>query len=297
MSKFALVAVDPANENGRAFARFTAVIRMFQEQGFLGRAGVLSLVHPDLYVYPYSWYRQRKRHFAKEALAKVTALCAGAFDFGSVKALALDSSAKETLVAKACRYARQQGNDLLVFSSSDRSGIPHWFLGSVSETAALTATLPLLIIKPQMRESDFSREPRIVVGIDASSPPDAAAVRWIAAFAKSAKAHVDLVYVEAKFRPGIDALNWRKAKAEAAKVLDGLQAKLRATGVRASVQILEESKSMAQALVDFADERAAWITLTVSRSRSMARRLLLGSTSRQALTLTKRPFLSLRLDG
>lgn len=291
MTKSALIAVDPVADTNRSFERFSAIVRLFQEHNLLGPTSVLSLVHPGLYASPLRLFRENKHHLKKEAKEKIAHKCKDAFQAKDFHVLSADSHSNEVLVAKAARYGKLKGHDLLVLASSDKSGLPAWLLGSFSATAALTATLSPLIIKPHLVRSDLATHARFTVAVDTIDPWSADALKWLQDFARSAKAHVDLVYVEPKFRPGIDALQWRTSKSEARKILDGMRTKLAAAGVKASAAILEETQSKAHALVEYADEHKAWATIVKRADRSVGHKLLLGSTSRKTLALTKRPFL------
>lgn len=292
----ALVAIDPTSEKGKSFERFTAVLRLFQQKEILSNASIAAAIHGALYAVPHQWYREMKGKFAKEALDSITKACTGRFVFDGAKVLQSDVQSNEGLVAKLAGYGRRSGHDLLVVSSNERTGLPHWILGSFSETAALTAPMSVLAIKPHLAESDFPPEARFVVTVDAAVPPSKKTLQWIGRLAKSADAHVHLVYVEPRERPLVDSLQKRQPKNLAETVLKGIARDLREAGVQSTVDILSESKSIAHTVVDLAEVQKAWLTITLSAERSAVRKLLLGSTARRVLSLTKRPFLSLRLE-
>lgn len=288
----ALVAVDPTSEKGKSFDRFSAVVRLFQQKEILSRTSIVSAIHASLYAVPFSWYREMKGKFAKEALEAIEKACSRRFDFDGARVLQSDVSSNEGLVSRLASYGRRSGHDLLVVSSNERTGLPHWILGSFSETAALTAAMPVLVIKPHLTDVDFPSEARVVVTVDAAVPPSKKALQWIGKLAKSASAHVHLVYVEPRPRPLVQK---RQPKNLAEGIMKGISHELRKAGVQSTVEILSESKSIAHTIVGLAEVRKAWLTITISAERSSLRKLLLGSTARRILSLTERPFLSLRM--
>lgn len=294
--KTELIALDPTVERNPISDRFFQVLHLFQSKQILHPAAVASVVHPSLYAVPSMAYRELKGRFVKEANQRIEQVCRGLFDLGPIHILASDTSAKERHVEQLVRCAKRLGIDALILASNDRVGLPYWFLGSFSEMAALTAKIPVFIIKPSLDESDLAREVRFMLAIDAASPPTANEIRWIAKLAKPSHARVDLVYVEAKKRPVVDSFQLRKKSDEAENILKKIEAALQSNGVRTQKKILQESsQSVAHTICEYADHAKVWLTITTTPERSEARKLFLGSTARKVLTLTKRPFLSLRL--
>lgn len=291
-----IVAIDPIEPTGRAFEQFCEAVKLFQEKGLLSNTTIASTIHSALYPVPISWYSEMKGRYVDEALDRIEAACAGRFMFQTVKVFESNSSWNETLVAQLSRYGKKLGSNLLVVGSNNRKGLPHWILGSFAETAALTATLPVLVVKPHWKESSYSREVRILVAVDANVPPTVDQIRWISKMAKASSAEVDLVYVRPKRRMFIDDVRPPKEKSDALEALKKIQKSLSTDGIKAQVRILEETKSLAHTLAEFADERKTWLTIATSAKRSMPHKLLLGSTARRFLTLTERPFLSLRSE-
>lgn len=292
-----IVAIDPISENGKQFEKFCAIIRAFQDKGVFSRTSIASIIHGSLYSVPLGWYHEMKHELAAEALSRITGSCRERIDFDSAKVLLSDSHLNEDLVSQISKYAHRAKHQLLVVSSHSRKGLPRWILGSFSETAALTATLPVLVIKPALAEQDFSRVVRFVLAIDTTSPPSQKHLQWIVKLAKPANAHVDVVYVEPRPRQLIDSLYKRKPKSDAEKILKAFVRDLRANGVNSRLEIRNETKSVAQTIADYAEERKSWLCVTVNANRSATRKLLIGSTARKILSLSNRPFLSLRFEA
>src|SRR5690606_6945260 len=130
--------------------------------------------------------------------------------------------------------------DLLIVSSSERRGLPYWLLGSFAETAALTATIPVMIIKPDADEQGFSEHVNFVVGVDVAATPSARALGWIAKAAKICNAHVELVYVKSKFSPLTNILKKsKKESTDAQHILQRCSQTLKGKGVQSNISIIE----------------------------------------------------------
>lgn len=292
-----LVAIDPMELKGARFERFCEKIHFLQEKGFVSRTFVAAVTHRSQYLMPYSYYRDHKDELAKEARVNVKQACEGRFEHETVRVLQSDSHTNEELVSHLSRHGKRIGSDILVIASNDRTGLPYWFLGSFAETASLTATMPVLILKNSTPIAKLTQKPLLVVPIDVSTPPDARDVTWIANLSRSTKSHLSLVYVEPRRRAVVDSLQERKSKDEAALILNRVATALKSKGaISTTTRILAETRSIAHAIVDFAEKEKSWMTIATSPKRKKLRKLLLGSTARHVLALSKRPFLSLRLS-
>jgi len=288
-------SVEPILQRPKSFDSYVRQIRLFQQRRLIPTSTIASMIHSSLYMVPMSWYSENKNRYAKDAQREIKKLCTGLFDFDQIKVLQADSSSQEYLVEKLSKYAKRVQGDLLVVLSSNRAGLPYWLLGSFSETVALTADLPVLVFKPHTKESDFSNKVRILVAFDVAATYSKKEISWLIDLAKNTNAHVDLVYAKPNQSRIFDSLLLPKKQKDAGLNLDVITSDFRKEGVSASVKVLKESDSVAESIVEYADQRQSWMIVTISTQRQWARRLLLGSTARKILTLTKRPFLSLRL--
>lgn len=282
----ALVTVDPTSQKGKSFERFAAILFKFQQAGLIRQIDIGAMIHSSMYAVPLKWYRDSKAQFAEEAQQNIADACHGRFDYHSIKVLFSDSAANEDMVNQLTSYGRRQKCDVFVTLSHERSGLPYWLLGSFSETAALTAKMPVLIIKPQLTENALSKEPRLVVAVDPTAPVSRSHVRWLSKLAKPIKAQVDLIHVVEREGTEKDSTSYMRTLAQ----------QFRVEGVSAKTVVLKSKESAAHAIAEFADKKKAWLTVTIGAERSAARKLLLGSTACRLLTLTERPFLSLRLE-
>jgi nucleotide-binding universal stress UspA family protein len=294
--KKAVIALSPSQDLDENLDPFYETVELFQSKGFFGETSVVSVIHPMLYMMPSSWYRDSRARLAKEALEALEKRVRNRFQHQSIKVLQAATDSLEYLSSMISRYAQRNGSDVLIVASNDRTGLPYWILGSFSETVALLARHPTLVIKPHLTRENFAPNPHMVVGVDVAVPPSGQDIRWIANAAKLSGASLDLVYVKPKQRSLLHTLAQGKASKSPESILEGLQGKFQKSGIDTRISILDEGTSLSQTLVDFAEQKQTWVIITVAAPRSTVRKLLLGSHARRILTLTRRPFLSLRLE-
>lgn len=294
--KKAVIALSPSQDLDENLDHFYETLELFQNSGFFQETSVVSVIHPSLYMMPTHWYRDSKARLAKEALESLEKRVQQRFKLQSIKVMQSSSDSLEFLATMVSRYAQRSGSDVLVVASNDRKGLPHWVLGSFSETAALLCRHPTLVIKPHISRDDFAAKPHMVVGIDVTVPPSSTAMRWIADTAKTGGAALELVYVKPKPRFLLNSLQQGKAPKSPESILEGLQNKLQKQGLDVRSSVLDEDDSIEQTLVDFSEQKKTWGIITVAAPRTTLRKILLGSHARRILSLTRRPFLSLRLE-
>lgn len=295
--KNALLALDSTSCAGRPFEELNKVIGLFQKHDVLpSDVGVASIYHPNLTPAPIEYFDEEKKRLAREAKATIENALRGKMGFRSIDVLISDSSSAEDHVEQLSRFARRKGADLLVLGSSDRTGLPYWFLGSFSETAALYASVPVLIIKSSSTKMKWARDPKFVLAVDVAAPPSARDIRWIAERVKSARATLELIYITPKRRFFLDKLQLRKSRSETVKTLQALAQQFKARGVHARSTVRDEGTSIAHSIRDFADELGAWMIMTITAERTRARKLLLGSKARRLLGLSERPLVSIRQE-
>lgn len=294
--KEVVVAVEPTSKRSTCFNVFSKTIKQFQIKGLLPSTSILSINHSALYLGPISWYRENQDRYVEETKSRISELCSGQFEHGSIHVLKGQASSNQFLVEQASGYLNDIRSNLLVVLSSDRTGVPYWFLGSFSETAALSLTVPILIIKPHVKGIKFSAKTRVVIAVDASVVYPSKYIKWISDFALPAGAKVDLVYVKPEAKGFFAAFRKPKKQDVPIRELRTLQKALIKFGLDTTLIMINEKQSVAHSIVDYADKKNAWAIITMGAQRKLARRLLMGSTARRILSLTKRPYISLRLN-
>jgi nucleotide-binding universal stress UspA family protein len=302
--KSAVIAVEPVVANSelspkppKSFGAYARLIDLFQRKGLIPRSSIASMIHSSLYMVPISWYAENEKRYAWEAQNEVESRCLGLFEFDIVKVLRSSASANHFLIEQLGKYVGKLRSDLLVVLSSNRSGVPYWLLGSFAETAAFTAPVSVLVLKPQIKEADLSRHVRLLVAVDAEVDYSSEEKASLVQLAQSSGAHVDLVYSALQPRVELVPLRRSVGERETHRKLESLASEFKKAGISTSSVVLKEVESVAQAIVDFADKRQSWMIVTISVERGPARKLLLGSTARRILSITKRPFLSLRVGN
>lgn len=294
--KNVVIAVDPASEKSTSFDVFSRTIKRFQNSGLLPSTSIVSIIHSSLYMVPNSWYYESEDRYADEAKHNIDGTCSGQFEYTFAHVLKGKSSSNQFLVEQISEYLKRIQSSLLVVLSNNRTGLPYWILGSFAETAALTATTPILVMKPQVKNTEFSKKPRLVIAVDAAAIYSTKHLKWISELALPAEAIIDLVYVKPKPHGILSSIRKPEHRNIANRELRKMEKALKDLGVLATLTMINEKDSVAQSIVDYADKKKAWSIITISAQPKLVRRLLVGSTARRVLSLTKRPFISLRLN-
>lgn len=290
-----VVAIEPISEASPSLNAFAGTIRHFQEHGLLPTTRITSMIHSALYMVPLSWYAENEERYAAEARRNIEDTCLGKFEFNSIQILKGRASSNQYLVEQMSENLSRTRTDLFVVLSNNRTGIPHWFLGSFAETAALAATCPVLIIKPNVKALEFSSRPRLAVALDASAQYSPKHIQWIVDLALPANAQVDLVSIKPSPKKILSSLRKPVHPRLAIKEIKKFDRALKQSGIETTLTFLKEKESVAATIASFADRKKSWALLTIATNRKATRRILIGSTARRVLALTKRPFFSLRL--
>lgn len=290
------IAVEPITQSSSSFEIYSQTIKHFQSHSLLPSVSILSMIHSALYMVHNSWYYENEDRFAAEAKQQITELCSGQFNSKSVHIIKAKVPANEQLVEEMSEYLKKIRANLVVVFSNNRTGLPYWFLGSFAETAALTATIPILIMKPQINNTEFSKKPLIVVAVDAATTYSVKHLKWISEFAYPAQATLELVYVKPNTAHILSSIRKPEQRSIANNELKKLQKALEEMGLKVTLSMLPELETVAHTIVEFAEKKKAWTIITIFAQRKLVRRLLLGSTARKVLSLTNRPFLNLRIS-
>jgi nucleotide-binding universal stress UspA family protein len=285
--KSGIVAFDPTAVYGKSFERLCGFIRLYQEHGLFRNLNVVSLMHSSLFPYPLRVYRDEKQKLVRETKESLLEALENRIDFGSVSVLPSDSSSPAVLVERLELAADKEKSGVVILGSHDRTGLPYWYLGSFSETAAFTSRIPVLIVKTSLTVASLAEKPHVTVAVDASSLPGARSLQKILLTALTLGAEVDLVYVRPERDPD-----------EAVKIhLERLRSKFSRSGVKAKVLMLRRNGSIAQTVADHARQRRSWLLVTYSSAKKSLRQRLMGSVARKILTLARTPFLSVGQQG
>lgn len=294
--KNVVVAIQPINSvSGPAPSLdvFASIIKKFQKFNLLPPVKIASMINSAMYTVPNSWYFKNEDRYAFEAKSQIESVCGNKFNYQSINVLKAKASSNSDLIEHLSGYLKKIQSSLLVVLSSNRSNISYYLLGSFAETAALSASTSVLVIKPHAKNLLFSTKPRLIVALDPTIRYTSEQVKLIANIAHLSKAHVSLISVKSK-TSSLFNTNESKKHLLDEKGLKKFEQSLNKMGISTSIHLVKENESVAQTIIDFADKTKAWAIITISINRKLAQKLLLGSTARRLLTLTKRPFLSIR---
>lgn len=279
--KSAIIALDPKVSNDSNFKNFCKVVKLFQDNKILSECSITSVIYPTLFTMPLRWFQEMKQEIQKETLNKIEQACMGQFEFKDKKVLISSSSVTEDVVQQLARFTLKMKKNIMVLSSNSRTGLPYWILGSFSETASLISPAPVLIIKPHLRPSNFSKTVRILVAIDVNVKMNRETLNWIISLARYSNAEIDLIHVS---QEGISPVH----------SLTALEQKINKSGIKVRSTILKQDKSVAHTITEYATKKQVWLTVTIDSEKSKLKKIFMGSTSRRVLSLSKTPFMNLR---
>lgn len=300
--KRAVIAIEPLLANLRAAEKlspnidsYTQQIHALQERHVIPISSVVSIIHPGLFLAPISWYVQNEFRYASEVKSALERVCTGRFNFDAVRVLAGEDSTNQLMVELLDEYAGDVGSGLLVVLSTNKVGVPYWSIGSFAETAALTANLPVLVIKPNSPPAVKLKELRLLLAVDAAAAYTKGELDWLAELCKKTAPHVDLVHVKSIRGSFLNFLDNSTDPVTPDSVLDSFKEAVEPYTLSTSVHVLENSNSVAECITEFAKQRNSHLIITVAKHRNSLSRLLLGSTARKILSYSNRPFLNVQL--
>jgi len=269
-------------------------IRELQERGLLSQLAVASVMHPDLYAYPPSYYQLVKTGLAHGNRHRLEAFLRRRLNLTGVHMLSTPSSENLTVAEKLSDFAVNQNADLLVVNQPGSQGWIGRLFGRVAEATAFYASLPVLVLKEERDLGRCTAQPGILVGIDPKSVPTPTELDRIGEMAKLMGAETHLLYVRPKSRVIPTALHVAMPPGIATRKLWCLEAYLRSKGVKAKWALEEEEGSVAASIERYAAANGVCLTVATAPARPLLRKLLLGSTVSQLLNVSKRPVLVMR---
>ena len=147
--KTAIIAVNPLSIENANFERFAETVRSLQARGIIDHAIIVSVMHHALFMFPYSWYVEKKDEIESEILGLVTDKTKSLFEYSPVVVLHADSPHADDIAKTLNDYATKIGAELIVLLDEERGAISRAFVGSVIEAASNVAELPTIVISPE----------------------------------------------------------------------------------------------------------------------------------------------------
>ncbi len=296
--KSAVLAVTPTlSEKPVELKRLCRQIRELQNRGLLGSVSIASVMHPDLYPYPASYYQLMKFGLTHQNRERLESYMRKWFKFGKVHMLSTPSSENATLAERLSDFARKRQAEVLVVNQSGARGWIGKLFSRVAEATAFSAALPVLVLNSDHEEELASSEARILFAIDPQSTPSDAELGYVVNAAKLMAAEVHLLYVRPANRSFAKKLRERLPASTAMRELRRLETYFRERGVRGRSVMVEEDESVASAIEQYAEDNLVCLSVVTSPVRPFFRKFLLGSTVKRLLRVSKRPVFVLRVTA
>jgi nucleotide-binding universal stress UspA family protein len=292
--KRAVLAVDPTTFTNSWTERVFSMVKHFQEHGLFTQLDLVSLIHRNLYILPTSEYRKLESKLLKEARASLQFHLKPQLNFQKVRVIASDSTFQEDNVGIISDITRRLKAEVLIVGGSGRQGLAYWMLGSFSETATLTATVPVLVLKQQIDKTRFGKNPVIVLAVDIEYPPRQNVLKRVGELATRLKASTHFLYVLPKPRLIHKVLEKPKERQNILSLSQKFKAQLQSRQTKQRFVIQKESKTIAHTINEYAERQRAWAIVLTPSNRGRMHTILLGSTARRTLALSRLPLLMLR---
>ena len=196
-------------------------------------------------------------------------------------------------------YVGREGCDVVALATHGRSGVQRWAHGSVAERVLQTATVPLLLIRPDEGWTAAPRDiHRLVVPLDGSAESETALrlagplavrlgvpvvlVRFIEPVVQFAAGPSDIGYLDVQ---GI----MENMVEEARKEVEKTSAALRSRGIMAHGEVTVGQA--ATGIANHVHQHPGSLVVMTTHGRSGWQRLLLGSVARRAVQTVAAPIL------
>lgn len=201
----------------------------------------------------------------------------------------------EEIVQVLSRKVLRQRAGLLILKNDDEDRRYKWIFGSLAETAALSATVPTLVLQNSEPPSWASSAPSILLALDSWAPPTARALRRLARVARPLNAIVHVIHVKRRPRFLASPLTSVTSK-PVNELLKETTDWLHSQGVSSQSGMIVEGRSIAEAIDGYAETHQIWITAVTSPPRSFLHRIFWGSTTQKLLRQLKGPLMVLRVE-
>ena len=197
----------------------------------------------------------------------------------------------DTVVGKAAEsiidYAQANEIDLIVMSSHGRSGVGRWVYGSIADKVLHRAACAIAIIHPQVETELFAHK-RILVPLDGSIQAEKALLQALKLTKAVGSELFSLRVTIMPYRPVGPVAGWPGTEAvmnederEAKAYLQRVQASLTNGNVQIHTHI--SASSVADSIIDMADELQIDLIVMSSHGRSGMSRWVFGSVTEKTL--------------
>ena len=201
-------------------------------------------------------------------------------------------------------FAHSQGIDLIAMSTHGRSGLNRWFMGSVADKVLHTATVPLLLFRPQNVSAPPAPQIQTLLLPLDGSPMAESALPLAEFLAKSLALNVLVARVVPTYAfpfsdpytfgdPAYSTEILELATKDAADYLDATVSSLRLTDLKAEPCLLQQGDTAGQ-IIDLAGRTKNVLVVMSTRGRSGLGRWVLGSVADRVVRGSGCPVLLVR---
>lgn len=287
----AVFAISPKSMEDGSWERMRRQLAQLEGVGLFPARAFVSLVHPDLYPYPLSYYQEIKYHLRHQVHDELKGELHRAAPFRPLHVLVSPTSERYGLVERLSDFTRRRRASVLVISHEPRRGFFQRLVSSIAEAAVETAEVPVLVLKDEIpRRRDG---PYILFAVDHQRPPSQRAIRWVVRAARLVKRGVRVL--EVRQPPNFFSRWLEKATPGATSTLSSVVRAIHQAGVQASGEMVEGNGSVARTLAAYAKSHGLGMVIVTSPRRTLLRRLLVPSTTKKLLRACELPLLVLRL--
>jgi nucleotide-binding universal stress UspA family protein len=269
-------------------------VKELQERGLFGWLGIAAVVNPELYPYPLSFYQTVKAGLKHQARSALTASLEKEISFHRLRVLETPTSGQAGVAKHLSRQASKWKVSVLVVSHEERRSLFSRLVKSVSEAAAFTSKVPLLVLKPEHALELRRFGSGILLALDPFHPPSPRALAHVVGSAKPMGSLVRVVTVRVRRRGLGRALRETAPMDLTLREMARAERLLHCAGLSTQSEVIEQEGSVAETLEAYAERHRACMIAVTSPRRGFFRRNLVGSTVRGLIRGSKRPTFVLR---
>lgn len=289
-----LMALNPKAAESASFKNFCTQINTLQKKGLLNKVNVVSLIHPNFFALPSDIYFSQKQALMEEVENSLAMGLGKQINYDDLTVMESPYSSYDDMVGFLSQLAYRQRDSVIIVGIDPQQKVYKWLAGGLPETAALSAHIPILLIKVDQTCLLDKEEPRVVLAVDTDVPPTMKALRRFARLIRPLGTSVDIVHVQRKNNFVASLIGASTGVTENDSILQKTLENLRRLKLDGEIHTIQEEESVATTLAKFANDRGAWITATSSPARDIRHRLVWGSTTQNLLEELSCPLLVLR---
>ncbi|MGE3684645.1 MAG: universal stress protein [Bdellovibrionales bacterium] len=284
--KTAVLAIDATRDSSSAVENLCNGLIRFQRAGLLEDLHLASVIHPDSFLLPNSYYREEKYDLGKRAGYELQNKLNPNLKVHSSKLLITENQSMDEHIDSILELAREVNADALIVGTSQRTSLSYMVQGSFAEAASLKSPLPVLVFGAVAGSVRNSHRPSLLVVFSPSDPPSAEARKWIVKLALDMKASILLLLLD-------DQNRWwaidREMNRETAELI---RREFAMEGIL-SVAIRKEPVLPGQ-VASVADQEQAWLTVFCSNSATARKPMFSPSINGRIIADMSRPILVLK---